>query len=443
MNNSSLTPNYELRTPNSIYGIAFDIGTTTIVGALVDLEDCKEIETAFLPNPQMNWGRDVLSRILAAIDNQKALKSMQQAVVNTCNEIIKNLVNPKDVQFITMAGNSTMEHLFLGISPASLSKVPYKPVFREAKKIKAAAIGIIINPEAYVYTFPLIGGFIGGDTVAGILSTETHRTRKYCLLIDIGTNNETVLASEKAIFATSTAAGPAFEGGGVKYGMMAKRGAIQGVKIENDKLILDVIGNTTPEGICGSGIIDAIAKLLSAGIIDKSGRIKNRYEVEGNIANRIKGQGTRGAKGEDKGQEEQGNEFILYKDVKKEITITQKDVREIQLAKGAIQAGIKLLLKKAHIAADEIDKVYIAGAFGSNINKESLAQIGVIEKEWLDRVIFVGDAALDGAKLALCSEEKRKEAEAIARETKHVSLSGSKHFQEEFLKGMKFPFIQG
>jgi len=134
---------------------------------------------------------------------------------------------------------------------------------------------------------------------------------------------------------------------------------------------------------------------------------------------------------------------VLYKDAKKEITITQKDVREIQLAKGAIQAGIKLLLKKAHIAADEIDKVYIAGAFGSNINKESLAQIGVIEKEWLDRVIFVGDAALDGAKLALCSEEKRKEAEAIARETKHVSLSGSKHFQEEFLKGMKFPFIQG
>jgi len=438
MNNSSLTPNYELQTPNSIYGIAFDIGTTTIVGALVDLEDCKEIETAFLPNPQMNWGRDVLSRILAAIDNQKALKSMQQAVVNTCNEIIKNLVNPKDVQFITMAGNSTMEHLFLGISPASLSKVPYKPVFREAHKIKAASIGIIINPEAYVYTFPLIGGFIGGDTVAGILSTETHRTRKYCLLIDIGTNNETVLASEKAIFATSTAAGPAFEGGGVKYGMMAKRGAIQGVKIENDKLILDVIGNTTPEGICGSGIIDAIAKLLSAGIIDKSGRIKNRYEVEGNLANRIKESKSQRVK-----ESEEGNAFVLYKDAKKEITITQKDVREIQLAKGAIQAGIKLLLKKAHIAADEIDKVYIAGAFGSNINKESLAQIGVIEKEWLDRVIFVGDAALDGAKLALCSEEKRKEAEAIARETKHVSLSGSKHFQEEFLKGMKFPFIQG
>ncbi len=447
MNNSSLTPNYELRTPNSIYGIAFDIGTTTIVGALVDLEDCKEIETAFLPNPQMNWGRDVLSRILAAIDNPDVLKSMQQAVVNTCNEIIKNLVNPKDVQFITMAGNSTMEHLFLGISPASLSKVPYKPVFREAKKIKAAAIGIIINPEAYVYTFPLIGGFIGGDTVAGILSTETHRTRKYCLLIDIGTNNETVLASEKAIFATSTAAGPAFEGGGVKYGMMAKRGAIQGVKIENDKLVLDVIGNTTPEGICGSGIIDAIAKLLSAGIIDKSGRIKNRYEVEGNLANRIKESESQRVK-----ESEDGNAFVLYKDAKKEITITQKDVREIQLAKGAIQAGIKLLLKKhvpeglnrgADVNPDEIGKVYIAGAFGSNINKESLAQIGVIEKEWLDRVIFVGDAALDGAKLALCSEEKRKEAEAIARETKHVSLSGSKHFQEEFLKGMKFPFIQG
>lgn len=426
MNNSSLTPNYELRTPNSIYGIAFDIGTTTIVGALVDLEDCKEIETAFLPNPQMNWGRDVLSRILAAIDNQKALKSMQQAVVNTCNEIIKNLVNPKDVQFITMAGNSTMEHLFLGISPASLSKVPYKPVFREAKKIKAAAIGIIINPEVYVYTFPLIGGFIGGDTVAGILSTGIHKTKGYCLLIDIGTNNETVLASEKAIFATSTAAGPAFEGGGVKHGMMAKRGAIHGVKIESGKVVLDIIGDVSPEGICGSGIIDVIAKLLEAGIIDKSGRIKNRNEVEGNLANKIR-------------ESSEGNAFLLYKDAKKEITLTQKDVREIQLAKGAIQAGIKLLLKKAQITADEIDKIYIAGAFGSNINKESLAQIGVIEKGWLDRVVFVGDAALDGARLALCSEENRREAEEIAIRTKHLSLSGSAHFQEEFIKGVEFP----
>ncbi len=408
-------------------GIAFDIGTTTIVGSLVDLNSCKGEKTAFLPNPQMKWGRDVLSRIAATVNNPEALKSLQRAAADACNEIIRNLTRPENVQFITIAGNSTMEHLFLGISPALLAKVPYKPAFKEAKKIRADAIGLIVNPEAYIYTFPLIGGFIGGDTVAGILSTEIHKRKGYCLLIDIGTNNETALGSEKAIFATSTAAGPAFEGGSIKYGMIAKHGAIQGIEIKNDKAILDVIGNVMPEGICGSGIIDSIAKLLNAGIIDKSGRIKNRNEIEGNLANRIKG------------QEEQGNEFILYKDAKREITITQNDVREIQLAKGAIQAGIKLLLKKAQVAPFDIDRIFIAGAFGSNIKKESLAQIGILEKEWLDRVAFVGDAALNGAKLALCSEEKQKEAEGIAMQTKHISLSGSQHFQKEFLKGMEFP----
>lgn len=417
------------------YGIAFDIGTTTIVGSLVSLETCEEKKTAMLPNPQMRWGRDVLSRISAIVDNPEELKELQGRAIDTCNDIIKNLTNPENVKFITVAGNSTMEHLFLGISPAPLAKVPYKPAFKQSKKVKADAIGIRINPEAYVYTFPLIGGFIGGDTVGVILSTNIHKTKKYCLAIDIGTNNETVLGSEDSIFATSTAAGPAFEGGTIKHGIIAEHGAIQGVKIENDKIAIDVIGNVSPRGICGSGIIDCTAKLLNAGIIDASGRIKNRNEVEGNLANRIREQGAKG-KGQD---DEQGNAFILYKDAKKEITITQKDVREIQLAKGAIQAGIQLLLKKAQVNSEEIDRVFIAGAFGSNINKQSLADIGVIENEWLDRVTFVGDAALDGARLALCSEEKRKEAEDVAKNAKYLSLSGSHHFQKEFIKGMGFP----
>jgi len=418
-------------------GIAFDIGTTTIVGSLVDLNSCKEKKTAFLPNPQMKWGRDVLSRIAATVNNPETLKSMQEAVVNACNEIIKNLIDPQDVKFVVATGNSVMEHLFLGISPALLAKVPYKPAFKEAKQIRAGAIGLIVNPETYIYTFPLIGGFIGGDTVAGILSTEIHKRKGYSLLIDIGTNNETALGSEKAIFATSTAAGPAFEGGSIKYGLIAKHGAIQGIEIKNDKAVLDVIGNVTPKGICGSGIIDSIAKLLNVGIIDRTGRIKNRDEVEGNIANRIiEGE----AGGRDQGS---GNAFLLYKGAKREITITQNDVREIQLAKGAIQAGIKLLLKKAHVTPFDIDRIFIAGAFGNNIKKESLAQIGILEKEWLDKVAFVGDAALDGAKLALCSEEKQKEAEGIAMQTKYISLSGSAHFQTEFMRGMGFPFIQG
>ncbi|HBO84205.1 MAG TPA: metal-binding protein [Deltaproteobacteria bacterium] len=424
--------NDQLRTMNYKLGIAFDIGTTTIVGSLIDLEKCKKIKTAFLPNPQIKWGRDVLSRVSACIENPQILKTLQNEVLTTCNGIIRNLINHEQVGFITIAGNSVMEHLLLGISPAPLAKVPYKPAFKEAKKIKASEIGITINPKGYIYTFPLIGGFVGGDTVAVVLAAGIHKSKEYSLAIDIGTNNEIVLAGEKGIWATSTAAGPAFEGGTIKHGMIAEDGAIQGMDIEDNKIKLDVIGNTTPKGICGSGIIDAIAKLLDAGIIDKTGRIKARDELYENIANRIVEQrlGVRG--------QGLGNAFLLYKDTKKEITITQNDVREIQLAKGAIQAGIKILLNKAKVGINNIEKVFIAGAFGSNIKKESLAQIGVIEKEWLDKVIFVGDAALEGAKLALCSEEKRNEAEEIAIQTKHLSLSGSAHFQEEFMKEMGF-----
>ena len=429
---------------NCIYGIAFDIGTTTIVGSLVDLENCKEKKSAFLPNPQTRWGKDVLLRITAVIDKPDTLKTLQKEVVNACNNIIKTLADPEDIGIAAVAGNPAMEHLFLGISPAPLAKVPYKPAFKEAKRIKPEEIGININPKGSVYAFPLVGGFVGGDTVAGILSTGIHKSKNSCLLIDIGTNNETVIGSQKGLFAASTAAGPAFEGGTIKHGMIAKDGAIQGVDIIDDKVILYVIGNKIPEGICGSGVIDCIAKLLDAGIIDNTGRIKDRDEIEGNLANKIiepphpslsplgRGLG-RGARG--KGQ---GNEFILYKDAKMEITITQNDVREIQLAKAAIQAGIKLILKKAGVDPDEIDKVFIAGAFGSNIKKESLARIGVIEKGWLDRFVFIGDAALEGVRMALCSNEKGKEAEEIAKNTKYVSLSGSAHFQKEFMKGMGF-----
>ncbi|HAG50336.1 MAG TPA: metal-binding protein [Deltaproteobacteria bacterium] len=421
------------------FGIAFDIGTTTIVGSLINLETFKDIGTDSTPNPQSRFGKDILSRIKCIMENASNLDILQQDVISACNSIINSIVrqspvlSKEDIALIVAVGNSVMEHIFLGISPTSLAKVPYRPVFKDARELSVKDIGLDISSAAKVYAFPLIGGFVGGDTVGVILSTNIHKIKGYALAIDIGTNSEIVLSSKGSLYATSAAAGPAFEGGSIKHGMIAKKGAIQGIGIKNDKLLLDVIGDTTPEGICGSGIIDAIAKLLDIGIIDTTGRIKNRNEVEGNIANRIieEGQGS-GVRG-------QGNEFVLYKDAKKEITVTQNDVRELQLAKSAIQAGIKLLLKKAKSNTDEIEKVFIAGAFGSNINKDSLAKIGVLEKAWIDKVIFVGDAALDGAKLALCSEEKRKEAEDIAKQTKHLSLSGSAHFQEEFMKGMGFP----
>jgi len=438
--------------PEPKLGIAFDIGTTTIVGSLLDIEGCKEIGSTSLPNPQARWGRDLLSRVQRVVENPSALKALQADIIRACNEIIHSLVHsslftvhaktPSSIKGVVVVGNSVMEHLFLGVSPAPMAKAPYRPSFKESREMLASQIGLEIDPAGRVYTFPLIGGFIGGDTVGVILSTGVHKTKGVELAIDIGTNSEIVIGSKKGIYAASCAAGPAFEGGAIKDGMIADRGAIQGMKIEGDKVFLDVIGDVAPEGICGSGLIDVVAQLLKAGVIDISGRIKGRDEVASNLANRIEEsphpslspQG-RGARGKGQG----GNEFILYRDAKKEITLTQDDVRELQLAKGALQAGIRLLMEKARVKVKDIERVYIAGAFGSNIKKESLADIGVIEREWLDRVTFVGDGALEGAKMVVCSDEKREEAEDIARRTKHLMLSGSRHFQREFLKGMGFP----
>ncbi|MBI3397831.1 MAG: DUF4445 domain-containing protein [Deltaproteobacteria bacterium] len=416
----------------SQYGIAFDIGTTTIVGSLIDLNTAKEIDADSLPNPQSRFGKDILSRVNCIIEDTSQLRVLQQDAVRACRNIIRSIIGQapllltEDIKIVVAVGNSVMEHLLLGISPVSLAKIPYRPAFKDAKKLSAKDVGFAELGYAELYVFPLIGGFIGGDTVAVILAANIHKAKDISLAIDIGTNSEIVLCSDGQLYAASAAAGPAFEGGSIKYGMIADTGAIQGVKIENGRLILDVIGNTNPEGICGSGIIDIIAQLLNAGVIDTTGRIKNRNEIEGNLANKIR-------------ESNEGNAFALYKDAKKEVVITQKDLRGLQLAKAAIQAGIKLLFKKAQISADKIDKVFIAGAFGSNIKKESLIRIGVLQKEWIDKIIFVGDAALDGAKLALCSEEKRKEAEDIAIRTKYLSLSGSAHFQKEFMKGMAFP----
>lgn len=421
-------------------GIAFDIGTTTIVGSILDIEGCKEMGTVSLPNPQARWGRDVLSRVQAVVEDPLMVRTLQAEAIKACNEIIHSLVTPSSVEKVVAVGNSVMEHLFLGVSPASMAKTPYRPSFKKSHNILASEIGLKTASTGRLYLFPLIGGFIGGDTVGVILHTGIHRAKGAGLAIDIGTNSEIVLGAKEWLYAASCAAGPAFEGGTIKDGMIATRGAIQGVKIEGDRVSLDVIGDVTPEGICGSGLIDVVSRLLKAGVIDPSGRIEGRDKVTSNLANRIRERAQENLLVKDKGQE--GNEFILYRDAKKEITLTQKDVRELQLAKGALQAGIKVLMKKVGVRSEDIERVYIAGAFGSNIKKEAMADIGVIEREWLDRVTFVGDGALEGAKMVISSDGKREEAEDIARRTRHIMLSGSVHFQREFLKGMGFPEVQ-
>lgn len=406
-------------------GIAFDIGTTTVAGALVDLFERKTLKTGTLPNPQARWGRDVVSRINAVVNDPSILGELRDCIIVACNGMIRALASGReeDIREMVIAGNPVMEHLFLGVSPEPLSRVPYKPAFKTARTLVSNEAGLVPG-DIPLYAFPLIGGFVGGDAVAVALSSRLRDEGEPALAIDIGTNSEILLSCDNTLYAASAAAGPAFEGGGIRHGMVASRGAIQGFSVEDDAVRLDVIGPAPPSGICGSGLIEAVSALLKAGIIESSGRIRDRDEVANNLSSRIRA-------------DEGGNSFILYRGAKHEVILTQGDIRALQVAKAATRAGISMLLKKAGITAGDVKKVFIAGAFGSHLNKEGLKAIGVLEKSW-DDLRFVGDAALEGAVLALLDDRGKREAEDIASKTKYISLSGSAHFEREFIREMNF-----
>ena len=377
---------------------------------------------------------------------------MQGAVLGALNDIVDDLLKDRDkdkgpgpiVKF-TAAGNSVMEHLLLGVSPEGLSKVPYRPAFKEARRLKAQEIGIGSKAaqEADLYVFPLIGGFVGGDIVAAMLahglapSESKTRAGKATLLLDIGTNSEIVLSTPEANFVASAAAGPAFEGGELSCGMSAGPGAIEGVRVENGRLKLDVIRGTSPKGICGSGLMDAASVLIKEGVIEKNGRIRPPEEVETNLSTIIDKETDgsmsislfKGATGAAGGIRAGGGVT--------EVKLTQSDVRALQVAKAAIRAGISVLLKRAGITEADVDKVFVAGAFGSHLKKDALHTIGLIDDRWVEGLESVGDAALDGAVLAL-DDEKKIEAEKAASSAKYVSLSGSPHFEREFIANMNF-----
>ncbi len=407
-------------------GIALDIGTTTLAASVADLRTGEMQRSISMPNPQIRWGADVLERVNAMDSDPSLLQELSRSLLGACNSLIKELTPKDPAGAVTVAGNSIMEHFFLGLSPATIARVPYKPLFKEARTLPAGTIGLEwTRDDAYVYIFPMVGGFVGGDTVSAALSlgltTETENT----LLVDIGTNSEIILKADNRLYSTSAAAGPAFEAAGIRDGMTASDGAITGVAIEGDSVRLHVMGGVMARGICGSGLLDAVSALLSAGIIEATGRIKDHEEIDSNLAGRIK-------------HNDKGNYFILFRSANKTISITQEDIRSLQVAKSAIRAGITTLLKKAHINAENIKKIHIAGAFGSNLTMRGLVDVGLIDALWADDVNFAGDAALQGAALAL-NDEKKIEAQWLASNITYQPLSGSKVFEREFMKHMNFP----
>ena len=419
------------------YGIAFDIGTTTIAGSLVDLNSGKILSTRGATNYQQIFGADVISRINYSVEHENGRTLLQKGVMAAMDEIVSRLLNEsgiseQQVYEAVVVGNTTMIHLFMGLDAESIARSPFIPVFRQALNLSNRDLGLGIHSSGNIHVIPCIAGFVGADTVAVMLATHIEQQTGTSLVVDIGTNGEIVLAGKGRILTCSTAAGPAFEGAKICYGMRAVNGAIEGVIIDED-VSLNVIGGGSPKGICGSGLIDAVAEMLRVGILDSRGRIADREVLVGPVNKTILDRIIEG---------DQGREFVLTKDnsssTDKTIMITQKDIRELQLAKGAICAGIRILLAELELTPRDIDRVFLAGAFGNYIKKDSAIAVGLFPETPADRIYPVGNAAGEGACMGLASIAERKRAVELACRSEHIELSSRKDFQEGFLNAIYF-----
>ena len=425
-------------TEGFLYGLAFDIGTTTIMGSILDLSSGVVLDEVALTNPQKIHGADVISRIIHASAGEDGLSSLQEQVRGAVNDIIKTLtarngISHSQIYEAVLVGNTAMSHLFLGVNPAYLAMAPYVPAFKESVEVEAAELGLFMNPGARVTVLPNLAGFIGSDTVGMILATDLDIQNKNVLAIDIGTNGELVLASGGRLLACSTAAGPAFEGANIRHGMRAVQGAIESVVVE-EEIVVKTIDGAPARGICGSGLIDAVSELIKAGLVEPSGRFIDPMKselrpVSGDLLKRLR-------------TAEKGQEFVLVygeeNDRGEDIVITQSDLRELQLAKGAIYAGLQFLLTEAGITATDLESIFLAGAFGNYIRIESAITIGLLPQLDIERIISVGNAAGDGAKLALISGQIRKRAQKIKEKVDYVELSTRKEFQKVLINSLAF-----
>ncbi len=430
----NINPALENETP---YGIAFDIGTTTVVGYLVNLTTGESLASVCGLNPQTVFGGDVISRIGFAAEKPVHVKKLHQRIATFMNDLSEQAcdqagINRTEISKVCIVGNTCMHHLLLGIDPTPLGSSPYKPVLTEACQCPARECGLRLHENAQAYLLPIIAGFVGADTVAMILSAKLGERSGNVVAADIGTNAEVVLRTDHGLMACSSPAGPALEGGQIRDGMRAAYGAIDRVSADQD-IIIHTIGDAPPLGICGSGLIDAIAVLLDLGIIDKSGRmhLEPKTVLADAVASRLRN------------SENGMPEFVLVRAADSgnhlDIVLTQGDVRQLQLAKAAIMSGVQALLQQVGLEWDSIDTFLLAGGFGNYINIRNARRIGLIPDLADDRIHYIANAAGLGAQLALLSDQCRRQAEQIAMETKHLSLAGLEGFQKMYLGTMGFP----
>lgn len=422
-------------TSHRLLGVAIDLGTTTIVGSLVDMLSGKILTVTATTNPQSIFGADVITRVNYSISEPGGLMKLQTTVIKAINELIETLCASTGAKFreiyeLSLAGNTIMNHLFLGVNPQYIAEAPYIPAYRDSQKYMAEELGIAILPRGPVSTLPNISGYVGGDITGFILACDLHKRDKITLGIDIGTNGEIVLGSKQRLLCCSTAAGPAFEGGQISCGMRAMEGAIDKFTIDEHQVFYHVIGDVEPKGICGTGLIDVVAEMRRVGIIDETGRVVAPDQLMSQewLRKRI-------------GSNDKNYDFIMVNEedgVKQPIKLKQQDIRELQLAKGAIAAGIVILMKELQVNIDQIDEILIAGAFGSYLNKYNALMIGLLPDILPDKIKFVGNAASMGAKKFLLSKHAREEARQIIQTTEYIELSARSDFQEIFAEKMFF-----
>jgi uncharacterized 2Fe-2S/4Fe-4S cluster protein (DUF4445 family) len=419
------------------FAIAFDLGTTTVVATLLDLESGQPVAVRSMLNRQQPFGADVITRISATMMDSEALGALQARAHETLAELVSEVclegsVEPREVYEITVCGNATMMHLALGIDPEPLSMAPFVVSTHAFPEVLARDFGIEVHPRAPAFVFPSLGAYVGGDIVAGMLATGVTRDRRLRLFIDVGTNSEIALGSHERVLATAAPAGPAFEAAQIRCGMRAAPGAIEGVKVSDGSVSLDVIGDEEPVGICGSGLVDAVAELAHCGLLEGSGRFIPDEDAVGlhpGLAERLTKIGKERV-------------FVLHwrgPDPERSVFLSQRDVRELQFAKASIATGWSILMADLGVSADDVSQVLLAGSFGAYLTPLSAVRIGLVPRIALPRIVSAGNVAGEGAKIAALSVRERAEAHSILREVEYVELSGRPDFNDMFVDRLAFP----
>jgi uncharacterized 2Fe-2S/4Fe-4S cluster protein (DUF4445 family) len=408
------------------YLAVVDVGTTTVVVHLVDAAGTATVDAQACFNSQSVYGREVTARIIAA--EKKSVAALQERIVDDINRLIatlaaRNDVSPKDITAVVCAGNTTMLHFLLGLPSRNIRRKPYIAACVEPPPFRAAELGLRIAPRGLLYCVPGISSWVGGDLTAGILATGLHEREDVAMLMDVGTNGEIIVGNKDWLMACSASTGPALEGGSVACGMIAEKGAIEKVYVEDERLCYRVIGNVPPKGFCGSGIIDLVATLLDLGVMDRAGRF-----VEGSHPDVRFTHGS-------------GRFYVARKaaGAAKDVYLTQEDLENIITAKAAVFAAMKIMLDRLNLTFADLSHVFLAGGFGSYIDRRNAIKIGLLPDLPLSRIQYVGNTSLWGAKLAALSTEAFRELRAIRKKTTYFDMLGCNDYVEQFRQAMFLP----